>query len=179
MPINFQSQKQNLKNILEENLDSNPQIPQVARQITSWYDSLVKSGQDQLYGNGVVQANPAGLQTALTGAFSSAFGNTTASAYQTISTAFQTGVITYWTGAILEFAVPPPPSIQVTSNQVTSPGTFNYTLPEESESIDIFIDGLIQSIRAHFRTVSGVTTSLTPQPTGAPVPVPYPWTGYV
>lgn len=182
MAVNFPQEKQTLLDILNNNVESEsetePNITTVARQITGWYDDLVKTGQDLVYGNAIIQANPQALQSALQTAFTAASQNPTEAAYQTISTGFQTGIIAYWTGAQLEFSVPPPPSIQVTQNVITNPGTFQYTLPQESSSVSLFIDGLLQSIQAHFQTVSGITTSLTPQPSGPPVPVPYSFTGY-
>ena len=182
MAINFASEKSKLKDTLLGNAEKDDvSTSTVAKQIASWYDKAIRqSGQDALYGNSVLQANKPALQSALQSALQTASKNKTPSAYQQIAVALQTGIIAYWTGATLELTVPPPPSVQVVSNVVANPGTFQTTIPPVSDNLDQFIQiSLIVPIQAHLLTVSGITTSLTPQPTGPPVPVPYPFQGYI
>jgi len=181
MAIDFQQQRDNLVEILTSNVSRSVlSISDMARQFTTWYDEMIKkSGQDALYGNAVVQANVNAFQSALVAAFQSA-ASSTVSINAQIATAFQTAVIGYWTGARLETTMPPPPSTQVVSNAIVNPGTFQTTIPTTSDTIQEFVENsLITPIQAHLATVSGITTGLTPQPTGAPIPVPYPFQGYI
>jgi hypothetical protein len=170
MPVDFQMQRQELRDVLST---VRQQGAEFARDFAQWYDRLVRSGQDATYGNTVLSANLPAFTSSLAGLLASPAGTA-----QVFERTLQQAVIAYWTGATLALATPPPGTGPVTANVVSSPGTFDFSLPQNSESEEPFVDAVIQAIRRHFSTLSGITTSLTPSPTG-PVPVTYPWTGYI
>lgn len=178
--IVYPQERNKLQQILNENVNDDSSAPaNFPQALADWYDNLVKSGTDAVWQNKLLSANKPALLTTLNQAFTSASQNQTASAYLTIEQAIQIGIVQYWTGAQLALTVPPPPSVQVVSNAVVNPGTASFSLPNPSESQDAFLNAVVQTVQTHLQTVSGITVSLTPQPTGPPIPISYPWQGFV
>lgn len=168
--------KQELLDIFRgENLESDTEVD-VARQIADWYDRGIRNGRDLTIGNTVATVNLPGLYNSLSTAF---FENGNPTHLQVVAQAFNAGVIAYWTGGILQSTVVPPGGITVVNNIVTNPGTpaVTFSIPDDNDSYDPFLDQLIQGLEAHLRTVQGITTALVPSP-GGPVATPFPWVGY-
>jgi hypothetical protein len=170
MPINFQQQRQTLRQRIDTfRGEGGGQV--FAQEFTQWYDQAVRTGSDAVYQNPVATANPAALQQSLASVLQAP------GPPQVFEQALRQGIIAYWTGATLALAVPPPGTGPVVSNVVTNPGTFQYSLPQPTDSIQVFISTVVAAIQQHLTTLQGITTSLTPT-AGGPVPVTYPWAGY-
>lgn len=167
-----------LKSTLKGN-ESKQSSVDLARQITDWYDQGVRQGRDLSYGNTVLSVNKPGYYSALAPAFVDieAQGSPNEQQITIIENAFKTAAIAYWTGGQLALAIPPPGAVSVVSNFVTNPGTFNISLKKE-DSLDGFVNKVTNAHKQHLQTVSGTTIGLVPQPSGPPVPTPFPWVGY-
>lgn len=168
-----------LKSKFQSNKDKTESVD-IAQQIADWYDQGVKQGQDLSYGNTVLSVNKQGYYSALSPVFvdTGSQGSSNSNQLSLIENAFRTAVTAYWTGGQLGLSVPPPGSISVVSNFVTNPGTFNITPFKSEDSLDGFLNNLVNAHKQHLKTVSGTTIALVPQPSGPPVPTPFPWVGY-
>lgn len=185
MPINWDVFKNNLLSYFESNKNSQNTSDianQVASKIADEYEAAVLQGGDAVYGNVLVTYNKSALSLAIEQAFRQGFGAQSIEAIKFIyGNNLATGLIGFWSGAQLGFIIPPPPSITVISNPVLSPGTPGATLSwnTQTENREEFLDALVDYFKQHLQTLSGITTSLVPQPTGPPLPFTYPWTGYL
>lgn len=148
-----------------------------ARFITNKYVENILQGTDASFGNIAVGFNKDVLEAALFNAFNLGFVYRPKQGFSTIfSNIVSTGLIGFWSGGTLGFAIPPPGSIQVVSNVVTftgSPQIINFSLNRTDRRE--FAINLVQMFRKHLMTLTGITTSLVPQPTGPPIPIPFPW----
>jgi len=183
MPINWEVFKNNLLSYFDSNANSkntNNILPQVASKIASEYELAVQQGGDLNYNNPVTTYNKPGLELNIRQAFENGQRLQTTGPEQTIfGNFFSLGVIQFWTGAQLAFLIPPPPSISVVSNNVTVPGTAIPILKlGNTENKTEFIDNMIDFFKQHLQTISGITIGLVPQPSGPPIPTPFPWVGY-
>lgn len=172
MPINFGQFTDDIADYFESYAARNEN--DAARFITNLYVINMLQGTDAFFGNVVVGFNKQALESALFNAFNTAFnGNTNVHFSQAVSV----GLIGFWTGGTLAFAIPPPISIQVVSNNVTVPGTPQTLRVRNTTSFREFANELVQMFRRHLLSINGITVSLVPAP-GAPVPTPFPWSGY-
>lgn len=162
-------------------------VDQIANLYAVEYDMAIRRGRDSLHGVSVLNTNlPALIQSFQT---SFRIGLNSGSSFSLINQ-IETGIISYWSGAILQPLpiplIPAPGSvanIAVTSNSVTSPGTWT-KLPTilPSNSTHFFIDMFISAAITHLTTISGIvnTISLYPSATGTvPGPGVIYWNGYV
>lgn len=170
MPINFDQAKQDLKTAIFEQRGAGGGAV-FAREFANWYDRTVRRGGDASYNNAVLSPNLPALQSSLTAGLSAPAPRTV------FQQALATGIPLYWTGATLAFTAPPPGSFAITGNVVVNPGTLTYTLPDPTDTVDVFVNTVVASIRQHLLTLSGITTALVPT-SGGPVPAAFPWTGY-
>ncbi len=178
MAINFGQFTTDLVNFFESYSARNER--DTARFITNLYITNVLQGTDVPFRNVVIKFNKDALEIALNNAFNIAFnGNTNTHFSQVISV----GLIRFWTSGALALTVSPPGSIRIVSNIVTIPGILQ-TLriptfpPRKSATHREFANELVQMFRRHMLTLQGITTALVPAPTGAPIPTPFPWSGY-
>lgn len=184
MPVNWNAFKSNLLSYFDSNLRSQStikNIPQIATTIATQYELAILQGGDMNYNNPVTTYNKFGLENGIRTAFDQGYSTPENIIPFLFGSEFSKGLIEFWTGAQLAFIVPPPPSISVTSNNVTNPGfaepALNWNTKTESKTE--FIDAMIDYFTKHLQTISGTTIGLVPQPAGPPIPTPFPWVGYV
>lgn len=162
-------------------------IDEVAELWATEYESAIKRGRDSANLVTLQTGNKQGMQTLFR--LGLQVGSLSNSPSFNLINEFGKGVITYWTGGIMNPfpipLVPAPGSIQniaVISNNVTIPGTWSPAPPiPPSSTTDIFIDTFITFATIHLSTVQGLvsTTSLYPAaPTPIPGPGVIPWFGY-
>lgn len=154
---------------------SAPNFTSAAQFIASQYDMAVRVGGEMIANNFVVTGNPAALQAAITMSFGQGYA-IQGGLYNSLAM-IANGLMMYWTGAVLSLAFPPPGTIAVVSNFVTSPGTATGFITPPSTSFDTWIKAFIMMARMHLMTVQGQIIALVPTPTG-PIPIPIPWIGY-
>ena len=151
-----------------------------AKFITNKYVENILQGTDAPFGNVAVGFNKDVLEAALFNAFNLGFAYRLKKGFPAIfSNIVSGGLIGFWASGTLGFTIPPPGSIQVVSNVVTFPGNLqriNFSLNRTDRRE--FAKNLVQMFRLHLMSLTGITTSLVPQPTGAPIPIPFPWSGY-
>lgn len=152
---------------------------QAAQFIVNTYDRYVKTAaSDVLYNNPVIQTNPNGMIPHIREGFTIAKQDHIGSqARSGLKATFAAGVLTYWVGAKLAPTFPPAGSIQVVSNDVFNPGTPPQIIIENVNDPRIFANTLRVGVQTHLLTVSGITVSLVPQPSGPPIPIPFPFVG--
>ncbi len=148
--------------------------------ITNKYVENVLQGADTPFGNVIVTFNQDILKSAFMNAFNIGFDYRSESGLPIIfSNTIYTGLLGFWTSGILSFTFPPPTSIQIVSNVVTFPGSpQGLSFENFNKSHRVFAKELVQMFRKHLMTLTGITTSLVPQPTGPPIPITFPWSGY-
>ncbi|MBC8389697.1 MAG: hypothetical protein H8E13_16865 [Actinobacteria bacterium] len=69
---------------------------------------------------------------------------------------------------------PPPGTISIVSNNITSPGVVSVNIPSPNENVKLFVNALATACQMHLMSVMGLTIAMTPMPPGSPVPLPYP-----
>jgi len=150
--------------------------------LATQYEIAVLMGVDMMYGNMVTSYNSPGLKSALKTLFKQLKNLTMGEMVPTLmGTGISNGLIQFWSGASLALLVPPPGTVGVVSNMVTSPGTPIPILSMRkggTQNKSEFINNLIKFFRQHLSTLSGITTALVPTPSGAPIPTPFLWGGY-
>lgn len=177
-PINREERVVALNRLLNDSRgDGGISTRVAADRLADWYVETVRLGGDPIVRNSVLVANEADLRRQFIDILNT-YGRTETE-YTTIPTRFQQAFISYWTGATLGIAIPPPPSVQIVTHVVTVPGvvtpfTFRPT-GEQRSFAEEFVDMVLQ----HLSTVQGLITALVPSPPGAPVPTPFPWVGYL
>jgi len=143
------------------------------------YDKVIKTqAVDVNYGNRVLTTNVPILVNSTKGAFNIAKTDRNGSqAARVIESMIGSGLIAYWTGATLAPIIPPPSSISVVSNSVTTPGQPLQVKVINTSDSKLFVKSLSAGFRKHLMTVQGITVALVPQPSGPPIPVPFPFSG--
>lgn len=180
MSINWNIFKNNVRSAFERyksRTSKNDQLTNVAKIIAGEYETAMFGGSEQ-YGNAVATYNRIGLEQNIEQAFRTGF-NIRSGMSAVFGNYFSLGVIQFWTGAQLQTLVPPPGTVGATSNSVLNPGTVIPTLQlSNTKNRDQFIVNMINFFQQHLQTVGGTTIGLIPQPTGPPIPTPFPWVGY-
>lgn len=178
--------KQNIKRRID-NPDSIDNIDTVAKIYADEYDRAIKRGRDTINSVPLQRGNKQGMEQLFKLALLT--GRSSTSPSFPLITEFGKGIVVYWTGAVLKpIPIPVIPAagsiqnISVTSNNVTSPGTWSPSAPlPPSNSTDNFLSMFVLSAQSHLLTVSGVVNTVSLYPS-APTPVPAPgvivWTGY-
>lgn len=176
--INFSQFENDLVSYFGTNSDTNHpyDMNHTARYIANLYDSYMLTGRDANYGNIVSVRNKLLLENALRQSFTLAYNSNRINFF---SDFLYTGLVGYWTGGQLQFFIPPPGSIQVVSNNVTFPGNKQFLNVINTTDGRYFPKQLISVFKNHLLTIRGITVSLVPQPTGGPIPIPFPWNGYI
>jgi hypothetical protein len=144
-----------------------------AKYITSQYEIAILNGTEQ-YQNTPISYNKIVLEESILMALNMA---QTTGKSDNIATVISSGLIQFWTGAMMGLTIPPIGSISVVSNIVLNPGSVGTMTIINSNDTNNFITQLITLFRIHLTTITGITTALVPQPTGTPIPIPYPWVG--
>lgn len=184
--MSWQVFKSNIKRRADrpESIDD---IDQVAEMWANEYDAAIKRGRDATNFVTLQNGNKSAMQNFFRLGLQMGSLNNSPS-FQLINE-FGKGVITYWSGAVLQ-PVPIPvipatgavQNISVISNNVTIPGTWSPAPPTPpSNSTDVFIDTFILYATIHLSSVQGIvnTTSLYPSvPSPIPGPGIIPWFGY-
>jgi len=184
--MSWQIFKANIKRRVDrpESIDD---IGQVAELWANEYDAAIKRGRDATNFITLQNGNKQGMQTFFR--LGLQMGSLSNSPSFQLINEFGKGVVTYWTGAILQpFPIPliPAPgavqNLAVISNNVTIPGTWSPAPPLPPQpTTDVFIDTFILFATTHLSTVQGMvtTTSLYPAvPSPVPGPGIVPWFGY-
>lgn len=173
MAINFRKFTNDLSNFFESY--SARDGKDTARFITNLYVTNVLQGTDASFRNVILKFNKSALENSLNSAFNIAFGgNTNAHFSQVVSV----GLIGFWSGGTLAFAVPPPGSISVVSNIVINPGSPQRIKVRSTTNFKAFAIALVQMFRRHMASLQGITIALVPTPTGATIPANFPWLSY-
>ena len=150
-----------------------------AQFLITTYDKVIKTqAADMNYGNRVITTKIPVLVNSTKSAFNTAkLDRDGSQAPRVIESMIGSGLIAYWTGAVMAPLIPPPSSISVVSNMVTVAGQpLKVTVVNTSDS-KLFVKSLTVGFRKHLLTVQGITTALVPQPSGPPIPVPFPFSG--
>jgi len=178
--------KQNIKRRVDRP-DTISDIDTVAKIYADEYDRAIKRGRDTVNGVTLQQGNKQAMERLFK--VSLQVGQNTTSPSFSLITEFGKGIVVYWTGATLQpIPIPAIPAagaiqnISVTSNNVTSPGSWTPSPPfPPLDNTDTFLQQFILSATIHLQSVSGIvnTVSLYPSaPTPVPAPGIVPWIGY-
>ena len=158
--------------------DKNRTYAIVSLQIEKMYIDEIKSSGKDKFGNSVLSINTGplamSLKTAMEKAFLIKYG-----APVILNNIGLAGIVLTWAGGVLGQTKPPPTSVKIVTNLVTSVGSIpTMNIPEQKTNSDenIFIKELIKALKKHADTVAGVCTALVPVGT-AQVPKPFPWIG--
>ena len=144
-----------------------------AKYIADQYELAVLNGEDILWKNSIVTYQKKLLEKTIETAFKLAKKTNNNNMF---SNFFSNGIIMYWTGAQLNLIKFPLGTTGIISNNVINPGTPQVLLVKSTNSVNEFIDNLINFFKLHLLTVGGITIAIVPGT--PPVPTPFPWQGY-
>ena len=171
MAIDWTIFKENLKNYLDNYIAKSED--DIAKYISDLYEISILNGNEQ-YGNKPMSYNKKLLENALKLAFNLIKLTNDKTKFSSI---VSSGLIQFWSGATLSHAVPPPGSVSIISNSVSTPGSTVSMMLNNSTTSDIFIDSFVNLCQIHLASITGMVVALVPQPSGTPVPTPFPWVG--
>ena len=178
--INWSTLESDIKSWLEDLGEKT--VSDTAAHFANKYASAVSNGADPMM-NTVI---PPGKESAIESAWAACFSQMEKSDMQPTPATWaqvDSATISYWTGAMFQFAIPPPPTtIPVPGiNQVTFPGApgplaaaINDAMT--SEDPGIVASTLVGGFKDHLSMVMGVYNGSISTP-GGPVPTPVPWAG--
>ncbi len=175
MAANWSGFKKNLINFMENHKAKDEK--DCGKFIAKEYDACVKKSKDIMFRNGPQMVNKSILEAALINALVTASKIQKGSASPILTAGITQGLMGYWTGGMMQMMSPPPGTISIVSNNITSPGVVSVNIPSPNENVKLFVNALATACQMHLMSVMGLTIAMTPMPPGSPVPLPYPWSG--
>lgn len=173
MSINWDLMKRDIQQYMDEGKsDSSRTHLEVAFQLENLYVRNVIGNGVDMYGNHVVDIQRGMLSTTLTTAFEFNMNYPGPLGLVKLNALGLNGIILSWMGSTMSTTAFPPGFAVVLGNKVTfggSPATMNLL---EIGTVD-FAEEMINALRIHAKTISGVVVGQTP--VGNPISLP--WVG--
>jgi hypothetical protein len=173
MPINWIQLKNKISDYLLDTANATS-MDKTAEFISNEYVNAVKYGGVDLFGNKITSIDVEPLKNTLSAAFK-LDSKLKITGKLSVNTLGISGIVSTWSGGLLETKNPPPTGTIPVSNTVSFPGVpFEMDVTPSSDKSRVSLaEEIVKSLIKHSKTVTGINLWTTP----AGVPVPGTWTG--